>query len=120
MVVAIEVSALSLEAREIAHAARRIGSHVLVTTAVLHLAAVAALHDDSQRDESRLRCAARLLGFVTARASALEWHLQYSDRMEHERAQRALENRLGADLEKLMSAGDDWSEDEAVTHALNI
>jgi predicted ATPase/class 3 adenylate cyclase len=86
-----------------------------------HLAAIAALRpngDPAAADDDRAR-AARLLGYVDARAAALEAMREYADRQEYEKTLAALREALGAQrLAQLMDEGRTWSEDHAVAQAL--
>jgi predicted ATPase len=108
-------------ARDAVVLARDLEVQVLLAIALHHLAAVAALRPAQQvhRDD-RVR-AARLLGYVDARLSALEVLREYGEQREAARMLLALGDALGEDgLTEMMDVGRAWSEDQAVAEAMLI
>ena len=87
-----------------------------------HLAAIAALRPSQEvegADDGRLR-AARLLGYVDVRATALGALREFTDQQEYDNVIAALCDSLGREpLARLMDEGQAWSEDFAVAHALH-
>jgi predicted ATPase/transcriptional regulator with XRE-family HTH domain len=95
---------------------------VVVAWTFQHLAAVAALRpsaDDAGAD-SRDR-AARLLGYVDARFTALEAVLEFTERQEYDKACAALHDAFGSEeCAALMNEGRAWTEDQAMSEALLV
>jgi tetratricopeptide (TPR) repeat protein len=100
--------------------ARDAGSQIVVVLALQHLAALAALRPgnggaDRLADLHRAAC---VLGYVDARFA--EWKpngRQYTEQLEYEQMLPALRAALGPALDKHMSDGKQWSEDQAVEAA---
>jgi hypothetical protein len=108
-------------ARDAAALARDLQVQVLLTLSLQHLAAVAALRPDRERGRGDRMRAARLLGYVDARLTALEALRGYAEQQEYNKMLTALRNALGEDgLAKLMDEGSTWSEDQAVAEAMLI
>jgi predicted ATPase/class 3 adenylate cyclase len=106
-------------ARDAVLLARDLEVQVLLTISLQHLAAVAALLPDQDRDG--IVRAARLLGYVDARLTTLEVLREYGEQQESVRMLAALRNALGEDgLAKLMDEGAAWNEDQAVAEAMLI
>jgi hypothetical protein len=101
----------------------RLQKEVSVAWALQHFAAIAALRpaDDAEHlREDRLR-AARLLGYVDARLSALESLHEYTEQQEYDKILPVLRDTLGEDeLDKRTAEGSTWSEDQAVAEAMLI
>jgi predicted ATPase/DNA-binding XRE family transcriptional regulator len=100
-------------------AARDVSAPVLTAFVLQHVAAVAALQDDSSEPgpAKKLEEAAMLLGFVEARLSALGVRRDYTERQEYERVVAALRSALGERLDKLIALGAQWTEEAAVALA---
>ncbi len=97
--------------REALTLARDAQSDVLAVAATQHLAAVAALHALGDDDHAR---AARLLGYVDARFTALDVAREYTEQQEYDRMLAALREALGESaMAKLMNEGRSWSDDQA-------
>ena len=110
-------------AREALVAADEAQGDVFVVFALQHLAAVAALqmHEDSSREYEDRTSAARLLGYVDGRLSALEAHREYTEQHEYDEVIVALRNVLGeSSLMNLMREGHSWNEKQAVAVAMRI
>ncbi|MDQ2908487.1 MAG: NB-ARC domain-containing protein, partial [Candidatus Eremiobacteraeota bacterium] len=108
------------EARTRAHEVLAIGRGVQddvgIAFTLQHLGAVAALRPagaDAPQTTDRTR-AARLLGYVDARLTALEAQREYTEQQEYDRMLAALRDALGGEqLAKLMHEGGAWNEDQA-------
>jgi predicted ATPase/transcriptional regulator with XRE-family HTH domain len=100
--------------------ARYVQAEPLTVWALQHLAAVLALrpkngHESASRDSSQ---AARLLGFVDARAALLGLVRDRTEEHEYERLLAALRGASAAtSLESYEADGAAWGEDEAVAQA---
>lgn len=103
-------------------ALREIKQTVLTAYALQHLAAVAVLHSDAQKDHSDAsrRRAAMLLGFVDAWLSSLGARREYTERREYERIVAALELTFGERLQSIMALGAEWTEEQAMAIALEL
>jgi tetratricopeptide (TPR) repeat protein len=109
-------------ARDAILAARDAQFFVSLTWTLQHLAAIAALRSgaDVPVIEDRRR-AARILGYVEARLSAVEAVRQYTERQEYDVMLPALREALAEDeLTKLLIEGATWSVDQAVAEATLI
>ena len=104
-------------------ASRDTQHEVSIAWALQHFAAIAALRPAVEAEhlhENRLR-AARLLGYVDARLSALESLREYTERQEYDRIFAVLRGAFGADqVARRMAEGSIWSEDQAVAEAMLI
>jgi predicted ATPase/class 3 adenylate cyclase len=108
-------------AREAVALARDLQVHVLFTLSLQHLAAVAALQIDQERGRGDRVRAARLLGYVDTRLTALEALREHAEQQECDKMLAALRNALEeGELAKLMDEGRDWSEDQAVAEAMLV
>jgi predicted ATPase/class 3 adenylate cyclase len=109
-------------AREALAAARDTEFAVYIAFALQHLAAVGALRPSAKTQSGEEHaCAARVLGYVDARLSALEGLREYTEQQEYDKMLPALRDALGADgLAELMAEGSTWSEDQAVAEAMLI
>ncbi|MEO6913849.1 MAG: hypothetical protein ABI182_07510, partial [Candidatus Baltobacteraceae bacterium] len=91
--------------------------------ALQHLAATAALRpheDEASAADDRSR-AARLLGYIDTRLTAVEASREYTEQQEYDKTLAGLRAAFGVDdLAKLMSEGRDWSEERAVAESLAI
>jgi hypothetical protein len=106
-------------AREALALARGGYVEVVIAWTLQHLAAVAALRP-AQNDADAER-AARLLGFVDARFSALDAVLEYTEAQEHDKLVAALRAALGEErLATCCEEGGAWNLDRAVTEALLV
>ncbi len=106
-------------AREALELARDEQADAEVTIALQHLAAVAAL--GAPGDQEAQERAARLLGFADASFDALDYTREYTEQQEYERVRTALHHALGdARLAELAQEGQSWTEERAVSEALEI
>lgn len=110
------------EALALALEYRRESGHlnVLAAQALQHLAAIAALRAGSRAGPASLGlCAARILGFVDARLSAMgATRLNNQERREYDRALAVLQGVLGAaGLSTGLAEGAAMSESEAIAQA---
>jgi predicted ATPase/class 3 adenylate cyclase len=115
-----EAQRAALEALDLA---RDAGLPIVAVFALQHLAAAAALRpSDSGADRlAGLRRVACVLGYVDLRIA--DWKhngRQYTEQLEYEKMLPSLRAALGAALDKHMSDGKQWSEDQAVEVARNI
>jgi predicted ATPase len=96
---------------------------VVVTYTLQHVAAIAALRSTAALEaphDGRSR-AARLVGYVDARLTALEAPREHTEQQEYDRLIPALRDALGEDrLVGLMAEGREWTEDHAVAQALLV
>ncbi len=91
----------------------------MIAHTLQHFAAVLALPGGGGAPD--FTRAARLLGYVDSRLTALDAGREYTEQQEYDKVLAALRDALGADkLAKLMEEGGVWSEDEAVTQALLV
>jgi tetratricopeptide (TPR) repeat protein len=90
---------------------------------IQHLAAVAAL-DQNYNTEctlERQRRAARLLGYIDARYTALDTHRQPTEQQEYDKMLPALRAAFTDDeVTHLMHEGGVWGEEEAIGQALQV
>jgi predicted ATPase/transcriptional regulator with XRE-family HTH domain len=114
-----EARVRAVEALELA---RDQGHNVALNWAMQHLAAVAALRpDDVEPSRARHARAARLLGYVDVRFSALGAPRQYTEQQEYDRVLEALRETFGADeFQRLMADGTTMTEDRAVEEAISV
>jgi non-specific serine/threonine protein kinase len=88
-----------------------------------HVAAIAAFRPTEALEaahDGRLR-AARLMGYIDTRLTALEALSAYNEQRECDRILSALREALGVDyLVELMAEGREWTEDQAVDQALLV
>lgn len=109
-------------AREALTITRDLGVELGTAVTLQHLAAVAASRSRASgtgAHENHLR-AARLLGFVEARFTAIGLVREYTEQQEYDLLLAILRDQFGADLKSLMDEGRSWSEDQAVGEALLI
>ena len=109
-------------AREALSYARDVQWAAGVAMVLEHLAAIAVSDPKggAPNIEERRR-AARILGHVDARLTALEIPRTYNDRPEYDAIITALRDALGEDeLSRHMAMGSTWSEDQAVAEAMLI
>lgn len=104
-------------ARDAVVLARDLQVQVLLTLSLQRLAVVAALREAEHGRDEKTR-AARLLGYVDARLTALDVSREYTEQREYDRMMVALRDGLGEALAKLMDEGRAWSEDQAVSEAM--
>jgi len=105
------------------HAEERDGDYFGPTVnGVARLLAIgAALRPGQEEARGASMRAARLLGYVDARLTALEALREYGERQEYDKTLAALRHALGEDtLAKLMNEGCAWNEDHAVAEAMLI
>jgi len=96
---------------------------VVVTYTLQHVAAIASLRSTEalETPHDGRSCAARLVGYVDARLTALEAPREHTEQQEYDRILPALRNALGEDrLGELMAEGRQWTEDQAVAQALLV
>lgn len=95
---------------------------VLTACVLQHIAAAAVLqaYRDPRRGREARERAAMLLGFVDARLASLEAQREYTERQEYERVLAALNAELGERLPSIMAIGAEWTEDGAVSVALEL
>ncbi|MGZ3549639.1 MAG: ATP-binding protein [Vulcanimicrobiaceae bacterium] len=98
--------------------ARELQNNVIVSWAMQHLAAVAALRVP---DAENLARAARLVGYVDASVAAYDAPRDYNEQQEYQSVVAALGEGLSAnELPMLFAEGRAWTEDRAVEEAMNI
>ena len=109
-------------AAEALDVAREIKATVLTALILQHFVAVGALfhYPEKRRLKANRERAAMLLGFVEARLTALEVRREYTEQQEYDRITKALREDLAKKLEAVMALGAEWSEDEAVSVALEL
>jgi hypothetical protein len=79
------------------------------------------MHEDSPREYEDRTSAARLLGYVDGRLSALEAHREYAEQHEYDEVIVALRSTLGeSGLTNLMHEGRSWNEKQAVALTMLI
>lgn len=101
-------------AREALRWGRKAQSTPLVAFGFQHLAAIAALRDETQ-------LAARLRGYVDILLQELGIHRQRTEKWSYEKLMTALRAHLSeAEIEKLAAEGAAWSEDQAVEEAFKV
>jgi len=97
---------------------RDLRMEVLLLATLQHLAAIEALRREDDVERTR---AARLLGYIDARLTALEALREYTEQQEYDKMRAALGEALGeSDCTQLMDDGRAWREDQAVAEALLI
>jgi predicted ATPase/tetratricopeptide (TPR) repeat protein len=110
-------------AREAISTLRDAQVDVVATYTLQHVAAIAALRSIESLEAAhagRSR-AARLMGYVDARLTALEAPRERSEQQEFDRVLSALRDALGIDrLAELMAEGRNWTEDQAVAQAFLV
>lgn len=108
-------------ARESLALARELQSSVLATYVIQHLAAALLLRpaeDEGAACDARER-AARLLGYVDARLTALEARREYTEQQEYDKMAAVLRDAIGEDeVAKLVAEGAAWSEEQAIAEAM--
>jgi predicted ATPase/class 3 adenylate cyclase len=89
--------------------------HTLGVAIVLqHLALIGALLNDVDD-------AARLIGYVNARLRALSYEREHTERWCLEKLMVALRDRLSdADIERLATEGEAWTDDRAIQYAMTV
>ncbi|MGZ6146143.1 MAG: ATP-binding protein [Vulcanimicrobiaceae bacterium] len=96
---------------------------VILAFTLQHFAATVALQpaeDAGHVPYDRAR-AARLLGYVDTRLTALDAVREYTEQQEYDKMLPALRDAFGADeIAKLMEEGGTWSEDQAFAEAMRI
>jgi len=109
-------------AAEALDVAREIKATVLTALILQHFVAVGALfhYPEKRRLKANRERAAMLLGFVEARLTALEVRREYTEQQEYDRITKTLREDLAKKLEAVMALGAEWSEDEAVSVALEL
>jgi predicted ATPase/class 3 adenylate cyclase len=110
-------------AREALAVARDVQDEVITAFSLERLAAVAALQpwDDVDREQQGRERAAQLVGYVDARFAELEVLRESPHQHQYDTMVAALRDALGAaSLEGLMADGRTWTEDRAVTEALQM
>ncbi len=109
-------------AAEALDVAREIKATVLTALILQHFVAVGALfhYPEKRRLKANRERAAMLLGFVEARLTALEVRREYTEQQEYDRITKTLREELAKKLEAVMALGAEWSEDEAVSVALEL
>jgi predicted ATPase len=108
-------------AREALDLAREHLQESLVTWALQHLGAIAALRSQlvAESVPAAATRAARILGFVNARITATGSARQYTEAQEYDRVLAALQDAMGAQaVAELMAEGAAMTEDRAVEEAL--
>lgn len=95
-----------IRARQALMLSRDLQAEVIVTFALQHLCAIAALraNDDA----------------VDARLAALEALREYTEQLEYDRMLASLRRFGESELSKLLEEGGSWSEDQAVAEAMLI
>jgi non-specific serine/threonine protein kinase len=112
-----------LQARDALALSRDFQFDVIVAISLQHLAAIAVLQpvDGGGPTCDARALAARLLGYVDGRLTALESPRQYTEQKEYDEVLLTLRGALRADeLAELMEEGRAWNEDNAVTEAMLI
>ena len=92
------------------------GFDLMLTWTLQHLAAIAVLRPDDDKElshEINLPRAARLLGFVNARFADLQYPRYYTRQQEYDRILPVLREELAAELDALMREGAQWSNEQA-------
>lgn len=109
-------------AREALRCSRAVGgTSWIVGWTVQHLAAFAVLNDDSRENETPVRRAANILGFVNEMERQGTTPRYQAQRQEYEKALCALRAVVPEDeLVKLMADGEKWSQEQAVAEALML
>ena len=108
-------------ARESLRHARVVGRTRTVKWTLQHLAAIAVLSNDRDRKDPTLARATNLIGFVDGLAGQPAYVRDHTEQQEYDRTISVLREVFDDDeLAKLMSAGKEWSEDQAVAEALAI
>jgi hypothetical protein len=102
--------------------ARKIGQPEETLVSLQHLAAVAILDDDRRkRDAPILRRAANILGFADESLIKMGLTRDATTQQEYDKIIMVLREAVGEGAaEKLMAAGKQWTEDQAVAEALAI
>jgi predicted ATPase/DNA-binding XRE family transcriptional regulator len=109
-------------AAEALEVAREVKTTVFTALILQHFAAVGALYHypEKRRLKANRERAAMLLGFVDARITVLEARREFTEQQEYDRVTKALREELGERLEAAMALGAEWTEDEAVSVALEL
>ena len=108
------------DAHEALRRSRALGSPNAVYWAMQHLAAVAILNGE-RGNNTRLRRAANILGFVDEATRQRGKVRYYTEKQEYDRVLSKLLNALGGDeLGALMAAGRTWPEDQAIAETLAL
>ena len=115
------------DARDHAREALRIGrflqTGVTIAFALQHLAAVAlftAAHN-AKAERNVFERTARISGYVNAQLAALEGAREYTEQQEYDKMMAAWRDMLGSEeLEKLLTEGAAWNEDQAIAETLLI
>jgi predicted ATPase/transcriptional regulator with XRE-family HTH domain len=109
-------------AAEALEVAREVKTTVFTALILQHFAAVGALYHypEKRRLKANRERAAMLLGFVDARITALEARREFTEQQEYDRVTKALREELAERLEAAMALGAEWTEDEAVSVALEL
>ncbi|HYZ16185.1 MAG TPA: tetratricopeptide repeat protein, partial [Candidatus Acidoferrum sp.] len=103
--------------------AREQGEGVVLAWAMQHMAAITALQRDDGGEPVRVRHAraARLLGYVNARLTALGAPRQFTEQQEYDRVLDALRQTFdGGELAELMADGSAMREDGACEEAFGV
>jgi predicted ATPase/class 3 adenylate cyclase/tetratricopeptide (TPR) repeat protein len=108
--------------RECVIMSRDAHAEVWLVFGLQHLAALAAFAPpDAVMVSEPAAHAARLLGYVDVRMAALEALREYTEQHEYDTMLPALRAALGeGELAKLMSAGNSWTEEQAIAEAMRI
>jgi predicted ATPase/DNA-binding XRE family transcriptional regulator len=102
-------------AREALTLARDVQHDVGIAVAVEHLTTIAVLRGSDNCTHAR---AARLLGYVNMRATALNILREHTEQQQYDKAFAALRNTFGEELANLLREGSSWTEDQAVAEAM--
>jgi tetratricopeptide (TPR) repeat protein len=110
------------DAREALLLARKVGVRRTVAWALQHLAALSAVTSIHGRDHQRnLARSAHLIGFIDARFGQVVSTRQRTEQEEYEKVLVILHKEFGEEeAARLMHEGKTWSEDRAVSLALEI
>jgi predicted ATPase/DNA-binding XRE family transcriptional regulator len=102
--------------------ARNLKATVLTTYILQHLAAVGTLQQDADAAGKALNRerAAMLLGYVDSCLVAVEGKREYTERQEYDRIVTSLRKQLGEKLDAIMTLGTEWTENAAVSAALEL
>jgi predicted ATPase/class 3 adenylate cyclase len=87
----------------------------------LGAATLFGLSADGDGSPNLMRRAARVLGYVDARLTALEALREYTEQQEYDKMLQSLQTSLGAEeLAKLMAEGSKWNEEQAAEEAMAL